>query len=84
MVNLANFVDQLSTSIVPIFSVAHLEQGNVWCKIPQELIEYSKNLGGISKSEKVSFQMVMEKNDVFLWQGVSDSNWKKHDCQHEF
>ena len=32
------------------------------CKIHQQMIGWSGNLRGISKSEEVSFQMVMERN----------------------
>jgi len=48
--------------------VAHLEEGlrklvaQVQCKVHQQMIRWSGNLGRINKSEKVSFQMVTEIN----------------------
>ena len=36
----------------------------VTCKVYQQMIRRDRNLGRISKSEKVSFQMVMERNDA--------------------
>ena len=49
-------------------SVAHPVQGlgkltvKVQCKVHQQMIRWSENLGKISKSEKVSFQKVTERN----------------------
>ena len=53
--------------------MAHLVQGlgklivKVQCKVDQQIIRYSGdlgNLGGISKSEMVSFQMVTKRNNA--------------------
>ena len=49
-------------------SMAHLVQGlgklivQVQCKVHQQMIRWSGNLGRISRSEKVTFQMVTERN----------------------
>ena len=48
--------------------MAHLVQElgklivQVQCKVQQQMIRWSEHLGNISKSEKVSFQMVTERN----------------------
>ena len=74
-------------------SVAHLVHGfgnlvvQVQCKIHQQVIGWSGNL---SKSKKVNFQMVTERNYAIWWLNMwipksRDSNWRrKHESQQDF
>ena len=59
----------------------HLVQGlgnlivHVRCKIHQQMIGCSENVGGLNKSEMVSFQMMTERNYLMTYhvRGVSSS-----------
>ena len=47
------------------------------CKIHQQMFRCSQNLGGISKSEKVNFQMVTERNNAIAALTCSRSEFQR-------
>ena len=76
---------------IKLSSVAHLVHlglgkliVQVQCKVHQQTTRWSGNLGRISESEKVSFQMVTERNYAIWWLNMfrgwipksRDSNWQ--------
>jgi len=49
----------------------------VQCKVHQQMIKWSRNLGSLNKSKKVSFQMVTEKNMLFDGVTCSGSEFQR-------
>ena len=56
-------------------AVAQLVQ--VQCKVHQQMIIWSGNLGRLSKSEKVSFQMLTERTMLFNYLTCSRSEFQR-------
>ena len=62
------------------------------CKVHQQMIRWIWNLGRISRSEKINFQMAMEWTYAIYWLNlfgesmpkIRDSNWKRTSSRMSF